>query len=368
MSQVVVVHDYLTQRGGAERVALELVRAFPGSRLVTSVYDPDATFPEFADIDIAELGLGRVPGVRTDVRRALPLLAPMFSARRVDAEVVLCSSSGWAHGIGTGRGATKVVYCHTPARWLYEPDDYLGADPPRGRQLALAALAPGLRAWDQHAARSAARYIANSTTVADRIERAYGIVASVVAPPPAVTGEGERRAVAGLPERFALCVARLLPYKHVVEVVEGCRLAGLPVVVVGEGPLVDTVDATLAAGADGSTRLSRVTDAELRWLYGRAELLVAGAHEDLGLTPLEAAACGTPTAALRRGGYLDTVVDGETGNWIAEPTPPAIARAVRAVLAQSWSSDALVAHAEGFAAARFRDAIRAEVDAALLMG
>ncbi len=359
--KVVVVHDYLTQRGGAERVALELVRAFPGSRLVTSVYDPDGTFPEFADIEIAELGIGRLPGVKGDVRRALPVLAPAFSLRWIDADVVVCSSSGWAHGIGTQPGATKIVYCHTPARWLYEPADYLGPEPPTGRRLALAALAPALRRWDRWAASTATGYIGNSTTVAERIARVYGIEAPVVVPPPAVTADGPRRPVADLPPHFALCVARLLPYKHVIETVEGARAAGLPLVVVGDGPLARPVDAALATSADGSLRLEGIDDDELRWLYTNAEVLVAAAHEDLGLTPLEAAACGTPTVALRRGGYLDTVVDGATGIWIDEPTPAAIARAIGAATERTWDRVAIAAHGDSFGAERFRSAIRAHI-------
>lgn len=366
MGDVVVVHDYLTQRGGAERVALELVRAFPGSRMVTSMYDPTATFPEFADVDITELGLGRVPGLRADVRRAFPVLAPLFSSRRVDADVVLCSSSGWAHGIGVGRGATKVVYCHTPARWLYEPDDYLGTDPPTMRRVALGAMAPGLRMWDRRAARSADRYLANSTTVAARIERVYGIDAPVVAPPPAVTADGPSRPVGGVPERFVLCVSRLLPYKHVVEVVDGCAAAGVAVVVVGDGPLARPVDAALVAAGNGSMRLAGIDDDELRWLYTNAELLVAASHEDLGLTPLEAAACGTPTAALRAGGYLDTVLDDVTGTWIADLSPAGIAAAVELGMSRTWSADDMAAHAVRFSVGRFHDAIRGQVDLAAL--
>jgi glycosyltransferase involved in cell wall biosynthesis len=362
MTEVVVVHDYLTQRGGAERVALELVRAFPGARLVTSIYQPDLTFPEFADIKITELGLARIPAFRRDVRSAFPVLAPLFTSRRVDADVVVCSSSGWAHGIGTS--GKKLVYCHTPARWLYEPDDYLGPSPPALRRRALRTLGPLLRRWDRWAAHRAGLYLANSTTVADRIAKAYGINATVVVPPPAVTPEGPHRPVAGLPKQFALCVARLLPYKHVLEAVEGCREAGIPMVVVGDGPLARDVDQALPRG---SRRLSVVDDDELRWLYAQASVLVAVAHEDLGLTPLEATAFATPVVALRRGGYLDTVVDGSTGIWVDDITPAAIAAGVADALAREWSPSAMTAHAEQFAAPRFHEAVRNAVDALLLM-
>ena len=122
-TRVVLVHDYLTARGGAERVALSMTRAFPDAPLVTSLYDPLATFPEFRDKRVETMPVNRLRTLRRHYRMALPLLAPSFSAVRVDADVVVCSSSGWAHGIRSdGR---KLVYCDTPARWLYEPDHYL---------------------------------------------------------------------------------------------------------------------------------------------------------------------------------------------------------------------------------------------------
>ena len=160
--RVALVHDYLTQRGGAERVVLALAAAFPGAPLYTSLYDPAGTFPSFSDLDVRTLPLDRVAPLRAHHRLALPVLAPAFSRLHVDAEVAICSSSGWAHGARvSGR---KVVYCHTPARWLYQSDRYLAGRsraPPRPCRM----LAPPLRRWDHRAAASAHRYLVNSNAV-----------------------------------------------------------------------------------------------------------------------------------------------------------------------------------------------------------
>ena len=147
--QVALVHDYLTQRGGAERVVLSLTRAFPGAPVYTSLYDPGGTFPEFADLDVRTLPINRLAPLRRHHRAALPLLAPSFSRLRISADVVICSSSGWAHG--TQVEGKKIVYCHTPARWLYQPDRYLRG---RGRPLQAAAsvLRSTLERWDKRAA------------------------------------------------------------------------------------------------------------------------------------------------------------------------------------------------------------------------
>jgi len=160
--RVVVAHDYLTQRGGAERVVLAMMHAFPAAPVYTSLYDDRATFPEFREVDVRTTWLERVPPLRRRHRLALPLLAPAFGHAVVDADVVVCSSSGWAHGIhATGR---KIVYCHTPARWLYDGQRYLGGRRGAG-WAALSIMRPYLRRWDRRAAESAARYLANSTVV-----------------------------------------------------------------------------------------------------------------------------------------------------------------------------------------------------------
>lgn len=353
---VSLVHDYLTQRGGAERVVLSLLRAFPGAPLHTSMYEPPATYPEFGDADVRTSPLGRVAALRSDHRRALPVLAPAFSAMRVDGEVVVCSSSGWAHGVrAAGR---KVVYCHNPARWLYQPEDYL-LEAPRPVRWALAGMAPALRAWDRRAAVSADRYLCNSTNVRDRIRAAYGIEATVVPPPPAVVPGGPLAPVPGVEEGALLCVSRLQPYKHVDAVVRAVeQLPGHRLVVVGKGTDGDRLRSIAGPRV---TFLERADDAQLRWLYASCAALVAASFEDFGLTPLEAASFGRPVAALRGGGYLDTVVDGVTGVFFDRPEPDGIAAAVRRLLAAPWDEGAIAAHAAGFGEDRFVERVRAVV-------
>ncbi len=352
-----LVHDYLTQQGGAERVVLALATAHPGAPLFTSLYDPGETFPAFRACDVRVLPLDRVAAFRHHHRLSLPLLAPSFSRLVVDAEVTVCSSSGWAHGARvTGR---KIVYCHTPARWLYQRDRYLaGASPLAAGGLAV--LAPALRRWDRRAASTAHRYLVNSRVVRDRVAAAYGIEAAVVPPPVDIDAAGPRTPPADLDPGFLLCVARLLPYKNVEAVVEA--FAHLPherLVVVGSGPRAGAV----TAGAPPNvTVLGRVDDAGLRWLYGASAGLVAASYEDFGLTPVEAAAFGRPTAALRWGGYLDTVEEGATGVFFDAPAPGPIAEGVRRLLGGTWPAGHLIAHARRFSTERFVAAVDAVIE------
>ena len=351
--KVALAHDYLTQRGGAERVVASLRRAFPDAPLYTSLYEPEHTFPEFREGDVRTLPLDRVHLLRRHHRLALPLLARSFSRLEIDADVAICSSSGWAHGARV-RGR-KIVYCHTPARWLYQSDRYLGASAPVGARAALTLQRRFLLGWDRAAASSAARYVANSTVVRDRIRSLYGIEAQIVAPPPALDPHGPQRAVAGLKPGFTLTVARLLPYKNVDAVVEAfARLPG-QLVVVGSGPDAQRLQRNAPANVSFT---GRVDDDELRWLYANSSGLVAASYEDFGLTPLEAASFGRPSAVLRFGGYLDTVVP-ETGVFFDRPEPDEIRGAVERLHATTWDEDAIRAHGESFSEERFVARMRA---------
>jgi glycosyltransferase involved in cell wall biosynthesis len=354
---VALVHDYLTQQGGAERVVLSLAAAFPGAPLYTSLYDADGTFPEFGDLDVRTLALDRVVLLRRHHRLALPVLAPAFSRLRVDAAVTVCSSSGWAHGATvTGR---KVVYCHTPARWLYQSDRYLaGASGWSARALSL--VTPPLRRWDRRAADSADRYVVNSTAVRRRVSDLYGVDADVIPPAVEVDLDGEAEPVDGVEPGFVLCVSRLLAYKNVEAVVDAFRsLPALRLVVVGTGPLHSHM---VSIAPPNVTVLGRVGEAGLRWLYANSVGLVAASYEDFGLTPLEAASFGKPTAALRWGGFLDTTVEEVTGVFFDEPDPVSIAEGIHRLLGRTWDADALSSHARQFSTGRFIERIRAVVD------
>jgi glycosyltransferase involved in cell wall biosynthesis len=350
---VAIVHDYLTQRGGAERVVLSMLKAFPSAPVYTSFYDPDGTYPEFRSVEVRTQPINRAALLRRRHRMALPMLAHTFSRLTVQADVVLCSTSGWAHG--TRVWGRKVVYCYTPARWLYQPGSYLrGANP--ATRAALNAMRPYLSRWDRRAAASADAYITSSSAVRERIRNAYGLQAQLIPPPHAIDSAGPRQAVSGVPEGSYLCVSRLLPYKNLDAIVSAFRL--LPdrhLVLVGDGPIAPR----LRAGAPQNVLFrSRVSDAELRWLYSSCRALVAASYEDFGLTPLEAAAFGKPAAVLRWGGFLDTVVEGETGLFFDSPEPESIARVLGRLEATDFSRRRIVAHVERFSEANFIRSMR----------
>lgn len=364
--RIAIAHDYLTQRGGAERVVVSLMRAFPEATVYTTLYDPDATYPEFRDRTIVTSWLNRVPLARRDHRLALPLLRSAADSLRIDADVVIASSSAWAHGFPTtGR---RLVYCHSPARYLYLSEEYLGGSlwaSPRG--LALLALRKGLIAWDQAKARGVDKYLANSTVIAQRIKDCYGIDADVVPAPAGIDAAGTQTELASLSDwssGYFLIVSRLLAYKNVAVAIEAFRGLEERLVVVGSGPLREK----LVAQAPSNVRLVEgLSDAELRWTYAHALGLVAPSFEDYGLTPIEAATFGKPAIALRAGGYLDTVAEGTSGVFFDAPEAGAIREAVAGASRREWDAEAIKQHALKFSEQGFHERIRREV-AALLPG
>jgi glycosyltransferase involved in cell wall biosynthesis len=355
---VAIAHDYLTQRGGAERVVLSLTRAFPDAEVVTSFYEPSGTFPDFAGVRVRTAPIDRVAPLRHHHRLALPLLAPTFSRLVVDADVTVCNTSGWAHGVqATG---AKIVMCHAPARWLYQRDTYT-AESSLPTRTALAALHGPLRRWDQAAARSADLYLANSSRARQLVRDAYGFDVEVLHPPHSIDPDGPREPMAGLEPGYLLCVARLLPYKFVDRAI--AAVAERPserLVVVGRGP--DEARLRALAGPN-VTFLAEVSDAELRWLYANAEALIALGIEDFGLTPVEAAVFATPSIVTPFGGYLDTVTDGVNGVHLddSDASPASVLQALDRLRSLDLDPTAVRASTEPFSEAVFSERIHGYV-------
>lgn len=360
--EIAIAHDYLTQRGGAERVVLAMLRAFPEATVYTTLYHPDDTYAEFRSARIVTSPLNRIPLFRRDHRLALALLPHASSMLKIPADIVIVSSTGWAHGFHMpGR---VFVYCHSPARWLYLTEQYLGRPAwhsPVG--WGLTALKPFLRWWDGRAARRADKYVANSTVVRQRLRDVYGIEAEVFHPPHSVDISGERVPVAGV-ESFVdrgghfLIVSRLLPYKNVDQAIEAFRGLDERLLIIGAGPMA----AELRASCPANVRIvERLSDPQMRWAYSLCSAVIAPSYEDFGITPLEAGAWGKPTIALRGGGYLDTIVEGVTGHFIESPSAESIRVAVQSFEPGHWNGEAIRKHAETFSEERFRQRLRNEI-------
>jgi len=351
--RVVIVHDYLTQAGGAERVVAAMLERWPDAELRTLLYEPEHTFAEFAEREPVTSALQGLSS-KLSHRALLPAFPWAMRSLAVEqADLVLSSSSGWAHAISVPDGVPHVCYCHNPARWLYDTASYI---PDVRKRLALLPLLRSLRRWDQRGATGPTRYVANSHNVRRRIQRAYGRTADVLHPPVEV----DRLTPTPLPASgYVLVLSRLMAYKRIDLAIRAGRLAGMPVVVAGEGPELPHLKAL--AGNDVHF-LGRVPDADLPGLFDGAAAFMLCGEEDFGITPLEANASGRPVVAFGSGGALETVVDGETGVLFGEQTEESAAGALGEALGRSWEPATLAAHAQRFHKTRFLDGLSRIVD------
>src|SRR5262249_22691484 len=252
--------------------------------------------------------------------------------------------------IKSGR-ARHLCYCLTPVRYAWDQfDAYFGPDRVgRAGSAVMRRAMAALARWDRDTADRVDRYVAISHYVAARIGRYYNREAIVVYPP--VDTDFYSPAPAP-PERFALVVSALVPYKRVEVAMAACAAARVPLTIAGDGP--DRARLERLAGPD-VTFVGRVPDAEIRSLYQRAAVTLLPGEEDFGIVPLEAQACGRPVVALSRGGARETVIDGVTGTLFDDPSPAAFADAIARTMAQRFDPDAIRAHATRFGRARFGD-------------
>jgi glycosyltransferase involved in cell wall biosynthesis len=352
--RLAIVHDYLVQYGGAERVVEALHQLWPEAPVFTSLYEAAAMPPAFAGMDVRTSFLQNLPAARRRFKLALPLYpAAMRSLDVSDYDVVVSSSSGWAHGVRARAGARHVVYCHTPARWLYRTDSYVAAE-----RLAVAPVLPVLRRWDGRSAARPTDYLANSQAVRERIARVYGRLARVVYPP-----VDTRRFAVAAPDDYYLCVSRLNAYKRIDLAVRACERVGRRLVVAGDGP---ARDALRRVAGPRTEFVGRVSDADVAELLARSRALIVPAEEDFCITAVEAMASGRPVVGYGRGGLLETVVPERTGVLFPEATAESLARGLLRLERLELDPAAIRAHALRFDVRRFQAEMREIVEPAVL--
>lgn len=351
--RVALVHDYLNQRGGAERVFAHIARAYPEAPVYTALFDPRATGDLVAPGRVHASYLNRLPGSGRLFRYLAPLYPRAFESFDFSGfDTIVSSTTAWAKGIRVPSGAIHVCYVNTVSRFVFAYDDYVGS--------ALARpLVRRLADWDRRAAMRPTRLIANSRNVADRIRRYYGRESTVLHCPVDLdrftpgTGEGN----------YFIVASRLLPYKRIDVAIRAAQIAQVPLVVAGTGP--DEKRLRSIAGTSPWIRMTGfIDDKELNELFGNALAAIVPGEEDFGLVPLEAAAAGRPAIAFRAGGAVETIVEGVTGEFFDEPSAQALARVMQSFDPRPYDRAALRAHAEKFSPQQFIAKLREIVEQA----
>jgi glycosyltransferase involved in cell wall biosynthesis len=360
--RVALVHDWLLVNGGAEKVTSELL----------NLYDADVfSLVDFlSDDDRASILHGKhahtsfiqhLPGAQKHYRNYLPFFPKAIERFDLSAyDLIISSSYAVAKGVRKKHHQVHVCYIHTPMRyaWVHEAS-YIEDHKLTGlKATSVRIVLDRLRRWDHANSAYVDRFIANSRNVADRVNRIYGRAAEVVLPPV----DGEFFTLGTAPRTHYLAAARAVPYKKLHEIIAAfARTPELRLIVCGDGPegeqlkQMATPNVTVMGHVDGPTVVE---------LMCTAKALIVAADEDLGLTPLEAQACGTPVIALQKGGYLETVIEGVTGMFFGSPTAEAISAAVRRFEEQGprTTPAAIRAHVEPYFSPVFHERIRAIVD------
>jgi glycosyltransferase involved in cell wall biosynthesis len=358
--RVALVHDYLLVMRGAERTFAAMADLYADAPILTLLYDAQGTSQRFAGRQITTSPLQRLGVKQGSFRRLLPLYPRVVERLQVPAcDVVLSSSSAFAHGVHAPVGAIHLCYCYTPFRYAWYEQQVALREAPAPLRPALGLLLARMRRWDLAASRRVDGYIAISELSRERIRRYYKREAPVIHPPVET-----RRFAPGVPGDSLLLVSEIVGHKRVQVALEAARRARASIRIVGSGPDHDA----LSAAYPEAEFLGRVGDEELAQLYASARAVIVPSMEEFGITAVEAQAAGRPVIAAAAGGALETVLDGETGRLATLDDVDSFASAIASIDQLAFDPVRAVEQAERFSVAAFQAKIAAAVTHALENG
>lgn len=350
-----LVHEWITNVAGAERTLLSLKEIFPDAPIYTAIYDPKKALP-FNKFKVITSFLQKIPLMKS--KRELMIPFTPFAFEQFDLSkfnLVISSSTMAAKGVITKPDTVHISYCHTPPRYLWEPSTDPRARAGRFRWLRENTIHK-MRIWDRVVSDRVDYYIANSKYVATRIKKYYGRDATVIYPP--VNVEQFTSGDISNVKDYFLYVSRLVDYKRCDIVVEAFNKLGLSLKIVGKGPAEKQLK---KIASKNIVFLGHISDKEMKKYYAEAKALVFAAEEDFGIVPVEAMACGRPVIAYKRGGAVETVVEGVSGTFFNQQTSQSIVEVVSKFDHTKYDPAEIRRHAEKFSAERFKQEILAEI-------
>jgi len=348
--KIAIVADWLTDRGGAERVVLTLVSLFPRADIFTSVFKKE-NFPELRGRRVITSFLQRWP---LKFRHQLYLLLRPLAFEEFDLkayDIVISSSSAESKGIITLPETFHLCYCHTPTRYFWSHyKEYLGRPQlgflnPLARFL-MPLLIPRLRRWDFLAAQRVDQFVANSQTTQERIKKYYQRESKVIYPP-----VESRRFEIGERGDYFIILGRQIPYKRTDIAIEAFNRLGLPLKVVGQGPELRRL---MPQARKNIQFIVGASDQKVAELLRDAQALIFPQEEDFGIVALEAQASGKPVIAYRAGGALESVIPGKTGVFFGEQTPESLILGIKKFARLSFKPALIRQHAVSFDTSIFK--------------
>jgi len=371
--KIAIIHDFLTYFGGAERVLVSLHKLYPDAPIYTLLYDKNKMRQYFPEAKIRSSFLNKLPKfIRKRKKYLLPFMptaAETFDLR--DFDLVISSSGSFVKGIITKPKAVHICYCHTPTRFLWDWHyNYLKENKIKGiKKIFILPFLHYLRMWDKSASERVDYFIANSEHTAKRIRKFYGRESEVIYPPVnTVIASSPFRSLRSLRllamtgnNNYFLIVSRLSPYKKIDIAIEAFNKLELPLVIIGEG--------------EDKKRLEKIANKNIKFLgfqpeekltqyYENCYAFIFPGEDDLGITPIEAMSFGRPVLAYRKGGVLETIIEGETGEFFDDPIPEILADGVRRMKNnyKNYNSEKIKKQAEKFSEKVFEKDIKRFVE------
>lgn len=341
--RVALVHDYLSQSGGAERVLKVLSDMWPEAPIFTLFYDKKKMDNLFGKRKIITSFLQKAPFIKSHYQWYLPLMPLATETYNLDNfDVVISSTSAFAKGVLTRPGTVHISYCHTPTRYLWtETHSYISElRLPFFVKWLLPPLVNKLRLWDRMAADRVDYFVANSHAVAERIKRYYHLESEVIYPPV----DTDNFCIAK-PADYFLIGGRLVSYKRYDIAVQAFNRLGIKLYIFGQGPALKYLK---SIAKPNIKFLGKISEIEKRELFSKCLAFLHPQEEDFGITAVEAMACGRPVIAYPKGGAAETIIPGVTGEFIEEQTWEEIVGAVIRFDSSKYNPEKIREHAKKF--------------------
>jgi len=356
--KIAIVHDWLTNMGGAERVVEAFHEIYPDAPIYTTVFNPKKLAPKFSQMDVHTSFIQKLPFAQTKYQKYLPffpLAFEQFDLREYD--VVISNSHCCAKGVVTNPETLHICYCSTPIRYAWDLyHEYMEREKLGWLSKKIIPLVMNyLRMWVVITVNRVDYFIANSNTIKQRIKKHYRRNSDVIYPPVNtsyyLTSDEDRD--------FFLVVSRFVPYKRIDLAIEAFNELGWPLVIIGDGPERKRLEKMAKPNINF---LGRQSDEIVREHYAKCRAFIFPGEEDFGITPVEAQSAGRPVIAYGKGGALDTVTDGVTGILFKQQSKDSLVEALRKFETMSFNKQRIREHALKFDVEKFKQKIKQYIE------
>ena len=343
--RLAIVHDWLKELGGAERVLIELHAMYPNAPIYTLFYDTKFAKKHLFNARIHASFLQRIPFIAKiypTLVWLMPIAVESFDLSQF--ETVLSSSVTFSKGLVLKPSARHICYCYSPTRFLWDRHTEYGGG------LGTRLIQHVLRLWDHSSAARVDQFIAISETVRNRIKKYYQKDSRIIYPPVRFDAMPDTRDEIQ-DTSFYLIVSRLYKHKNVELAIKVFNKLKYPLVIIGIGPEQKRLS---GLANQRISFLGHLSDQETAWYYQNCRAFIMPQEEDFGITPIEAMGFGKPVIALRKGGATETIIEGVTGEFFDDPIPEALADAIIRFQQKTYDQKRIKAHASQFSPDRFR--------------